>query len=381
MLYDADERFVYANERHLDMVPAIRHLLKPGMERETVRQAFISSGALSADADTAQDLMAEKRRCQLASGTIELQLANGQWMKHSDHILPDGRCIGVRTDITNIKQREQVLRESEARFRTVYEGAAFGIAISNLGGQMLSCNPAWEIMLGYGRGELDGKPFSFYSHPDDISENAEHSEKLLRGEVKSYRTETRYIRKDGTTLWVNLTVSLVEDDVEHSQLRLAMIEDISERKAAEQALAESQSSLVHAQQMAHLGSWAIDREKNSVTWSDEVYRMFGLERSAFDGRQDSLLTFVHSEDRERVRQHAENLRNGMDSEISFRVIRPDGQERIVHSHGVITHMVDGLPRQARGFIQDITEQKKAEESLRKSEAHLNEAQRISHIGS
>ena len=156
--------------------------------------------------------------------------------------------------------------ESEARFRTVYEGAAFGIAISNLGGQMLSCNPAWEIMLGYGRGELDGKPFSFYSHPDDISENAEHSEKLLRGEVKSYRTETRYIRKDGTTLWVNLTVSLVEDDVEHSQLRLAMIEDISERKAAEQALAESQSSLVHAQQMAHLGSWAIDHEKNSVTW-------------------------------------------------------------------------------------------------------------------
>ena len=105
MLYDADERFVYANERHLDMVPAIRHLLKPGMERETVRQAFISSGALSADADTAQDLMAEKRRCQLHSGTIELQLANGQWMKHSDHILPDGRCIGVRTDITNIKQR------------------------------------------------------------------------------------------------------------------------------------------------------------------------------------------------------------------------------------------------------------------------------------
>ena len=266
VLYDADERCVYANERHLDMVPAIRHLLKPGMERETVRQAFISSGALSADADTAQDLMAEKRRCQLASGTIELQLANGQWMKHSDHILPDGRCIGVRTDITNIKQREQVLRESEARFRTVYEGAAFGIAISNLGGQMLSCNPAWEIMLGYGRGELDGKPFSFYSHPDDIAENAEHSEKLLRGEVKSYRTATRYIRKDGTTLWVNLTVSLVEDDVEHSQLRLAMTEDISERKAAEQALAESQSSLVHAQQMAHLGSWAIDHEKNSVTW-------------------------------------------------------------------------------------------------------------------
>ena len=75
VLYDADERFVYANERHLDMVPAIRHLLKPGMERETVRQAFISSGALSADADTAQDLMVEKRRCQLASGTIELQLA------------------------------------------------------------------------------------------------------------------------------------------------------------------------------------------------------------------------------------------------------------------------------------------------------------------
>lgn len=381
VLYDADERFVYANERHLNMVPAIRHLLKPGADRETIRQAFVTSGALFADTETAKELMVEKRRRQLSSGTIELQLANGLWMKNSDHILPDGRCIGVRTDITEIKQREQVLRDSEARFRAIYEGADFGIAISNLGGQMLSCNPAWETMLGYGRGELEGKPLSHNSHPDDIAENAENSERLLRGDIKSYRIEARYICKDGKTLWVNLTVSLVDDYVEHSQVRLAMIEDISERKSAQQALAESQTSLVHAQKMAHLGSWAIDHEKNAVTWSDEVYRMFGLENSEFDGRQGSFLTFVHPEDRERARQHADNLQNGMDSEFTYRVIRPDGQERVVHSQGVITHTVGGLPRQARGFIQDITEQEKAEELLRKSEAHLNTAQRISHIGS
>ena len=83
-----------------------------------------------------------------------------------------------------------------------------------------------------------------------------------------------------------------------------MIEDISERKATEQALLDSRALLVDAQKMAQLGSWEIDYEKDIVTWSDEIYRMTGLGPDDYDGVPNSYLQYVHPEDRERVARRA-----------------------------------------------------------------------------
>jgi len=137
--------------------------------------------------------------------------------------------------------------------------------------------------------------------------------------------------------------------------------------AAERALRESESLLVHAQDLAHLGSWQIDYDADTVTWSDEVYRIVGLERSEFDGRQATFLDLVHPEDRKRVGQRVEDLIKGEALDFAYRIIRPNGEERAVVVQGVVTSVVDGVPRQARGFIQDITERKKVQEALRESE--------------
>ena len=233
VLYDAEERFVYANKRYREMASAIAHLLTPGTPREEMRRTYLSSGAISADAETADTFMEEMRRHQSVGGTAELQLARGLWMKRSDHVLPDGSVVSVRTDITEIKRREQALSESEARFRAIFEDAAFGISIATVDDHVLSCNPALTSMLGYKLGELYGIAWATYSHPDDLAENMRPSDQLSRGEIESFRMEKRFLRKDGSVLWARLTGTVVGDDVESARYRVAMIEDISERKAAE----------------------------------------------------------------------------------------------------------------------------------------------------
>ena len=88
VIYDESERFVYANKRYRELVPAIAHLLKPGTHREEVRKTLLSSGTLSTDADTAEQFIDEMRRSQSVGGTAELQFANGLWLKRSDYVLP-----------------------------------------------------------------------------------------------------------------------------------------------------------------------------------------------------------------------------------------------------------------------------------------------------
>ncbi len=94
-----------------------------------------------------------------------------------------------------------------------------------------------------GGGELDGTHWSVFTHADDIAENKQQSNRLLSGEITSFQLEKRFIRKDGGVLWGRLTVSLVGKGIEHARFRIAMIEDITERKNAESALRESEQNL------------------------------------------------------------------------------------------------------------------------------------------
>ena len=140
------------------------------------------------------------------------------------------------------------------------------------------------------------------------------------------------------------------------------------------------SLLESAHEMAHLGSWEIDYSNNFVTLSDEIYRMIGLKRSEHDRRQATYLKYVHPEDRERVTQLAGDLQKEKSLEHTYRLVRPDGQERVVHVLGMVTHMVNGVALQSQGLIQDITERSAAGNALRGSEDHLAEMQEIANVG-
>jgi PAS domain S-box-containing protein len=146
-------------------------------------------------------------------------------------------------------------------------------------------------------------------------------------------------------------------------------------------LRKSEGRLEKAQRIAHVGYWERDPETNLLTWSDETLRIFGLApgdgRVAFTRYQE----LIHPDDRQRiVAASAEALRGGPRYDVEYRVVRPNGEVRIVHSQGDVIRDESGRPRRMFGILQDITERKRAEEDLRESERRYRETQmELAHV--
>ena len=146
--------------------------------------------------------------------------------------------------------------------------------------------------------------------------------------------------------------------------------EIAERKKAEVALAESEKRLNRSQEIAHLGSWELDLINNSLTWSDEVFRIFGLKPQEFGATYEAFLDAVHPEDRAAVdAAYSGSLREGKDTyEIEHRIVRkPTGEIRLVHEKCYHIRDPSGKIIRSIGMVNDITERKKAEEALLQSE--------------
>ncbi|MDX6379288.1 MAG: hypothetical protein QOI57_312 [Rubrobacteraceae bacterium] len=146
-------------------------------------------------------------------------------------------CI-VAHDITDRKLAEEELRQSEERFRATFEQAAVGVAHVSPDGKWLRVNQKLCDITGYTREELLKHDFQEITHPEDLDADLEQLGRLLAGEIETFSMEKRYIKKDGSVVWINLTVSLARESSGESQYSIAVIQDITKRKEAEEALRE-----------------------------------------------------------------------------------------------------------------------------------------------
>jgi PAS domain S-box-containing protein len=134
---------------------------------------------------------------------------------------------------------EAELRDSEARFRAIFEGAAIAIAVGDGQGRLVAVNPTLRTMLGYRAEEMLGQPFTAFAHPDDARADWHFFEELASGQRDNYQAEERYLRRDGSIVWARMTVSLVRDAASgRPRFAIGMGEDITERKQAEAAFAQ-----------------------------------------------------------------------------------------------------------------------------------------------
>lgn len=147
----------------------------------------------------------------------------------------------------------------------------------------------------------------------------------------------------------------------------ALLAEIAERKKTEKALQKSEASLAEAQRIARLGNWEWDLQTNELRWSDETYRIFGLNTKEFGETYDDFLNFVHPEDREFVRKSGLNALRGSPYAIEHRIVLPDGALRFVYEEGEVNLGEDGKPIRMLGIVQDITEKKEKEMQLIMSE--------------
>jgi PAS domain S-box-containing protein len=142
--------------------------------------------------------------------------------------------VGVQNDITERRRIEDVLRESEERFRATFEHAAIGAAQVGIDGRWLRVNRRLAEIVGYEPEELLQATFQQITHPDDLDRDLAQMRRLLADELRTYTMEKRYLRRDGSIVWVNLTVSLVRDASGEPIYFIAVVEDISERKKAQE---------------------------------------------------------------------------------------------------------------------------------------------------
>ena len=180
-------------------------------------------------------------------------------------------------DITARKQAEQTLRDSEARFRATFEQAAVGIAHVAPDGQFLRLNQRFCDIVGYAHDEMLALTFQDITHPDDLSADLDHMRQLLAGQEQTYAIEKRYFRKRGETVWINLTVSLVRKPTGEVGLFVSVIEDITQRKQAEEELQIYQRRL---KALAAEPTFAEERERRRIAADlhDEVSQTLAFSR-------------------------------------------------------------------------------------------------------
>jgi PAS domain S-box-containing protein len=214
---------------------------------------------------------------------------------YTPHITAGGEVQGfytLVTDITERKQAEDALRESEARFRGTFEQAAVGLAHVSIDGKFLRLNQRICEIYGYSSEELLRTTPYAITHPDDLATNLENNRRLLTGEIATYSMEKRYLRKDGATSWTNLTVSVQREPITgEPQYFIAVLEDISTRKEAELALRAAQQQQTELLALleslldhAPFGFAFLDRDYHYLRINQTLADLNGLPVAAHEGR-------------------------------------------------------------------------------------------------
>ncbi|MDX2216855.1 MAG: PAS domain S-box protein [Oculatellaceae cyanobacterium bins.114] len=288
------------------------------------------------------------------------------------------RWIGTTTDIHDRKQTEEALRQGEERLRLAMEGAQMGTWDVDL----ITGKAIWSdyhfTMLGYDPAETgEASEALWYDriHPDDQDRVAQEWQQS-RQEHRSYRAEYRIIRADnGQISWLAALGSFTYNQMNEAVRSIGVLFDISDRKQAEEAVRQSEEQLRLAQRAAGAGLWDWDILANQVTWSEEYYRLYGLDES-ISPSYDNWLASIWEPDRERVDQISRAaLNHRTNLNVEFRVLHPTNGLCWLMAIGQTFYNPQGQPIRMTGIALNITDRKRAEverEQLLAREQSANE---------
>ena len=297
--------------------------------------------------------------------TQELELANGK----------------LHQEVSEREKSEQQLRRTMGLQRAIFDSANYSIISTKVDGTIILFNVAAQRLLGYSAEEVVGKctPEIFHDF-DEVSLRAKLYGAVLGRKIKPGfevliaktiadnmpdENEWTYIRKDGSSFPVRLSVTAIKNDRGEITGFLGVGFDLTELKKSETALMASQNSLKKAQQIAKLGNWDRSLETGIITWSDELYRIFGLVPGSIEASDAALIDLVHLDDRNKRIESLNDFYQtpGKIHDVEYRILRKDNTEIIVHEIGDIEYDSNATPLRITATVQDVTENRKVQETL------------------
>lgn len=319
--------------------------------------------------------------------------ASGEERWFHTYLIPylkkDGEIIGVigaSIDVTENKHIGQALRESESRFRTIFENAQIGIVVCTLPEFRFSLvNPFFEELLGYSTEELSTLSWQQISYCDpsnttelDVSTNVdigiEHILNQGRPEsTESYQTEQRFICKTGEMIWTHLIISALRNSQGQVIGIIALVEDISDRKRAELALRDSENRFRNLIEQTTDWVWQIDAEGSFIYVSPQVESILGYPPSHILGK--NMLDFIAPPERDHIYHVLSSFTQDITSftRLEKTLIRRDGVAVILESSASPVIDMEGKMQGYRGISRDITERKQAETRLKQAKQEAEAA--------
>ena len=360
------------------------------------------------------------------SYTLTMRLKNGKTGKYRwfvDNGVPQyinekfTGFIGTSMDIDEQKTADEKIRQSEERFRFLFDSNVLPVAFWHISGEIYDANDSFLNLMGYTREEMQQGKLSWrkFTRQEDAPTHEEKVRQAVEGKtIPPY--EAQYVNKNGELIsslvgYAMLTGSkergiafmqdirkikevegaLRQSEEKYRQLSMSLEEKVNQRT---EELTEKNEQLNQAQQIAQLGNWEWNMGKNEVLWSDEMYSIYGYGQERFtvtiEKATERMLATDAKNVIERMRGYVADARrvfqekgitvyNNPPSEYS--IILPDGSEKILRGGGKIILNEHGEISRIIGTVQDITEQKRVERTIQTINDRLMEAQQIARLGS
>ncbi|MGA9665377.1 MAG: EAL domain-containing protein [Gallionella sp.] len=277
------------------------------------------------------------------------------------------RIADAITALITVRQ----LRESESSSRrladSVINQAGVLVLMLDRDGRIVRFNQACEELSGYSFAEIEGKfPWDMLLPPEDAEDIRQNAldKLLLPSDAKSGKYTNYWLSKGGKRFLIEWHNTRLSDTRRNLEFMVSVGVDVTERKLAEEKAIKAQASLADAQRLAAIGSWEWNVLDDTALWSEETYRIFGIEHDELNQHRRYFLDMIFPEDRSKVNQALGDALSGAKKyDIEYRIRLDDGSSKVIHALAEVVRDGKGKPVLMRGTVQDITARKQAEEKL------------------
>ncbi len=295
------------------------------------------------------------------------------------------RLYGLMQDINNRKLSQLALKKANAELNAIFNTKAIGIITTDLDRNINKFNPGAEILTGYSASEVIGKetPRLFHLTPEldafkaDIAKRYGKDEEGFDAQLEMSKyndfdmREWNYLRKDGSLLPVQSTLTSIKDEEGNHIGYLGVSTDITEKKITENELIRKNQLLNFAEEITLMGNWQWDTVADCVRWSDSLYKIFQLDETIRELSFQTYFDFVHPDDRDIVTAYFNNIEHDKRLNVfTHRIIAGDGKEKYIELLGEVITDENGDIVEMIGTCQDISASKAAEKKLYEAHTQL-----------